>query len=98
VSDDISNQTCPNRYTLTRTYKATDVCGNVKTCAQIITVADETPPEITCPPPVASDNCTANPRIFTSPLSGSRFPVGTNIVTCTAVDECNNSNSCTFIV
>jgi hypothetical protein len=118
VSDDISNQTCPNRYTLTRTYKATDVCGNSKTCTQIITVIDETPPEITCPPqvnaaedprnsggatvnyppPVASDNCTANPQIFNSPLPGSRFPVGTNIVTCTAVDECNNSNSCTFIV
>ena len=49
VGDVISNQTCPNRYTLTRTYRATDLCGNSATCAQIITVFDDTPPTITCP-------------------------------------------------
>ncbi|MBL0009802.1 MAG: T9SS type A sorting domain-containing protein [Saprospiraceae bacterium] len=49
VSDVISNQTCPNRYTLTRTYRATDLCGNSSTCAQIITVFDNTAPSITCP-------------------------------------------------
>ncbi|MBK8831720.1 MAG: T9SS type A sorting domain-containing protein [Saprospiraceae bacterium] len=49
VSDVISNQTCPNRYTLTRTYRATDLCGNSTTCAQIITVFDNTAPSITCP-------------------------------------------------
>ncbi|MDO8367610.1 MAG: ice-binding family protein, partial [Saprospiraceae bacterium] len=49
VGDVISNQTCANRYTITRTYRATDVCGNSATCAQIITVNDITPPSITCP-------------------------------------------------
>src|SRR5437660_5240301 len=53
---------------------------------------------VSYPPPVATDNCTANPAIFSSPLSGSLFPVGTNIVTGTAVDDCSNSNSCRFIV
>src|SRR5262249_25234084 len=38
VGDNISNQTAPNRYTITRTYQATDVCGNSSTCAQTITV------------------------------------------------------------
>jgi len=52
VSDVISNQTCANRYTLTRTYRATDVCGNSATCAQIITVFDNTPPTLTCPGPI----------------------------------------------
>jgi uncharacterized repeat protein (TIGR01451 family) len=47
--DVISNQTCVNRFTVTRTYLATDACGNSATCAQIITVFDNTPPVITCP-------------------------------------------------
>jgi Secretion system C-terminal sorting domain len=52
VSDVITNQTCANRYTLTRTYRSTDICGNSATCAQIITVLDNTPPSLTCPAPV----------------------------------------------
>jgi hypothetical protein len=49
-------------------------------------------------PPTATDNCTANPAIYNSPPPNSLFPVGTNIVVGTAVDNCNNSNSCSFIV
>jgi hypothetical protein len=52
VGDVISNQTCLNRYTITRTYRATDVCGNFTECTQIITVNDQTPPSLTCPAPV----------------------------------------------
>ena len=33
---------CPNPYTITRTYKATDACGRTATCTQIITVAAPT--------------------------------------------------------
>ncbi|MFU8844108.1 MAG: Calx-beta domain-containing protein, partial [Bacteroidales bacterium] len=43
VSDVITDQTCSNRYTLTRTYAVIDECGNVSTCHQIITVYDDTP-------------------------------------------------------
>jgi hypothetical protein len=50
VGDAISNQTCANRYTVTRTYRGTDACGNHADCTQIITVNDTTPPDITCPP------------------------------------------------
>ena len=49
VGDAISNRTCANRFIITRTYRATDVCGNAAICTQIITVNDQTPPIITCP-------------------------------------------------
>ncbi|MCB9850172.1 MAG: hypothetical protein H6817_05655 [Phycisphaerales bacterium] len=39
---------CPE--TIIRKYKATDDCGNVTTCGQIITVVDEEPPLLICPP------------------------------------------------
>ena len=46
VSDVISNKTCDNRFTLTRTYKATDAAGNFATCTQVITVYDDVAPQI----------------------------------------------------
>ncbi|MDH3649512.1 MAG: T9SS type A sorting domain-containing protein, partial [Saprospiraceae bacterium] len=48
VGDVPSGTTCP--MTITRTYQATDVCGNSATCTQIITVNDQTAP-IPPPPP-----------------------------------------------
>jgi hypothetical protein len=46
VGDNITNQTCPNRFTVTRTYQATDGAGNTARCSQVITVNDNTPPQI----------------------------------------------------
>lgn len=47
VGDVISEQTCANKFKLTRTYRATDVSGNTATCSQTITVDDKTPPTLT---------------------------------------------------
>ena len=45
VTDSITNDTvCPNQFTLTRTWTATDTCGNIATAIQIITVFDSIPP------------------------------------------------------
>ena len=45
VSDSVTNDTtCPNQYTLIRTWTATDTCGNYSTATQIITVFDSIPP------------------------------------------------------
>jgi hypothetical protein len=49
VGDVTSNQTCVNRYTITRTYRATDAAGNSSTCTQTIKVNDQTAPVINCP-------------------------------------------------
>jgi len=47
AGDVISNQTCANRFTLTRTYVATDSHANTAVCTQIISVNDIVPPQIT---------------------------------------------------
>ncbi|MBK9982116.1 MAG: hypothetical protein IPP15_06765 [Saprospiraceae bacterium] len=49
VNDVVTNQTCANKFTLTRTYRATDACGNSATCTQVFTVNDNTVPQLTCP-------------------------------------------------
>ena len=63
VGDVISAQICANKYTLTRTYRATDAAGNSATCSQTITVNDIIPPVVTCPAnstiPTPAGSCTA---------------------------------------
>ena len=49
------------------------------------------------PGPTANDNCSLGP-VNCSPPSGSRFPVGSTTVTCTATDSSNNTASCTSTV
>lgn len=40
---------CTHEFTLNRTWKATDIHGNVGTCLQVIKVEDKKAPTITCP-------------------------------------------------
>jgi uncharacterized repeat protein (TIGR01451 family) len=47
--DQSDGNTCPE--VITRTYRATDSCGNFTECTQLITIDDTTPPLITCPDP-----------------------------------------------
>src|SRR5204862_5179292 len=49
-ADQITPGSCPNRYTISRTYHATDACGNSSSQSQTITVDDETPPVISNAP------------------------------------------------
>ena len=44
VSDNITEQKCDNKYTIIRTWVATDACGNSTTSSQTITVNDSIPP------------------------------------------------------
>lgn len=59
VNDVISNQSCANQYTITRTYRATDACGNSATATQIITVNDNVPPAISAPPAITGIECSS---------------------------------------
>lgn len=45
----------------------------------------------------ASGGCTP-PTVVCNPPSGSIFPVGTTVVTCTASDTCGNTATCSFTV
>src|SRR5207245_2661396 len=47
--DSISSSNCAGQFVISRTYRATDQCGNSATCMQTITVNDTNPPSITCP-------------------------------------------------
>jgi len=103
---------CPNQFSVTRTWTATDACGNSSTASQTINVVDHTAPVITCPADIAIGSC-QNPVSFTvsandacsgavtvvaTPPSGSTFPVGDNIVTVVATDACGNQAQKTFHV
>lgn len=59
VGDTPLADSCGGR--ITRTYRATDSCGNFAECTQTITVDDTIPPVITCPPDtivvLANANC-----------------------------------------
>ena len=82
VGDVITNQTCTNRFIVTRTYRATDACGNSTTCAQVITVFDNTVPTITCPPNI------------TIAFGANETPQSTG--TATGADNCAGTPTITF--
>jgi hypothetical protein len=84
------------------------------TCTQYVRIVDTTPPVINCPSnrvvaicnsnavvtwvATATDNCSTNITVTSSPPSGSTLARGTNTVVVTATDGCHNTNTCTFQV
>src|SRR5207245_1444249 len=59
LGDTITNQSCASRYTIIRSYQASDAAGNRATCSQTITVDDETAPMITAGPADTTVSCAA---------------------------------------
>jgi len=45
-----TSEICANKYQFVRRFTATDQSGNTRTCTQLITVSDETPPVFLTPP------------------------------------------------
>ena len=93
VGDVNSNQTCTNRVTITRTYRATDVCGNFTNCTQIITVNDQTPPALTCPGPITVSCANQVPAPNTTSVTGLSDNCG-GIVTVTHVGDVISNQTC----
>ncbi|MBL7729639.1 MAG: HYR domain-containing protein, partial [Chitinophagaceae bacterium] len=92
ISDVISNQTCANRYTVTRTYRATDVCGNFSECTQIITVNDQTPPVITCPAAITVACASAVPAPNTALVTATDNCAG--VITITHISDVITNQTC----
>ncbi len=71
---DVSSQTptgtgCSNdNYTITRTWTASDPCGNTSQCVQVITVQDTEAPVIICPPEVTIE---CDEPLVTLPVMGT---------------------------
>ena len=92
--------------TYTRTWVATDACGNSNTCSQTVTVLDSTPPVINCTTnksvncgapivfdtPFVSDACNSFTLTFTTVTNGP-CPK-TYKRTWLATDACGNTNTC----
>ncbi|MCB0521540.1 MAG: T9SS type A sorting domain-containing protein [Saprospiraceae bacterium] len=94
VADAVSSQTCTNQYVLTRTYRATDVCGNVAECTQVITVFDNTPPSISFVNPLLVSGGTLPIQCYGQDPSWS-LPVF-NAGSITATDICGGDVAVTF--
>src|SRR5512139_4251015 len=61
-NDQTTQGDCANEYSVTRTWTATDNCGNSATCSRTIWVQDTTAPVIVCPViPNDTINCPATP-------------------------------------
>ena len=84
-TDVLSLGSCPS--TITRTWRATDDCGNSSTCNQIITLIDTQAPQVICPPDVTI-SCSDN----TNPVN-TGFASGTD--NCDASLSITHSNSTT---
>ncbi len=77
-----------------------DTTPPVVRCPDNITVQAQFPD---CLVPVtfrakAEDTCDPTPQVACDPPSGSFFPLGTTVVTCTATDRCGNRSTCQFTV
>ena len=80
-SDVIDPGSCPNEFTITRTWTATDDCGNEATASQILYVVDTTAPEITGAPQDITIDC-------------DQIPAPPANVT--ATDNCDNNVDITY--
>ncbi|HRE77370.1 MAG TPA: hypothetical protein PLL09_06040, partial [Flavobacterium sp.] len=85
--DTTTNGQCAGSYSVTRTWTATDVCGNSSTASQTINVEDNTAPVINPLPGESTISCVPSPT--------SR--INLSFDQAVAIDECGSDFTLTFI-
>ncbi|NUY79707.1 gliding motility-associated C-terminal domain-containing protein [Flavobacterium sp. MAH-1] len=90
TSNDVTTPgSCPNSYTIVRTWTATDACGNTATASQTINVQDITAPTITTQAQNLTIQCTAgNQNALNQWLASNGGAVASD--SCSAVTWSNN--------
>ncbi|MFL0499085.1 HYR domain-containing protein [Priestia megaterium] len=71
------------------------------TCTNNITVSNDLGvcgATVNYPSPTVTDECPLGFSVSCTPPSGSFFPIGTTIVTCTVTDLCGGTATCSFTV
>lgn len=94
----MTNALCGSAYVATRTWRATDACGNSATCSQSVLVQDSTPPQIACATNEVVD--WGGPWDFTAPTAsdpGSSLPVGITVFSTTTNWFCASTYTVTRI-
>ena len=110
ILDTVTNNSCGVTFTTTRTWLATDACGNTNICSQTIDVVDTTAPAITCntnrivectgtwtfDTPTVSDACDTNVllTILDTTTNNNCGVTFTTTRTWLATDACGNTNIC----
>ncbi|MFZ1515029.1 MAG: HYR domain-containing protein [Saprospiraceae bacterium] len=105
VTEVVTNQTCDHRFTLTRTWKATDAKGNTATCTQVVTTNDLTAPTLTGTPyagTTGTNACLAN-AAAASPFNAANAIIGytdncTGVLTATLTDTDVSGTDCAWTV
>ncbi|MDO8368789.1 MAG: HYR domain-containing protein, partial [Saprospiraceae bacterium] len=69
-----TNGSCPDTYTLTRTWSAVDDCGNTSTVTQVISVQDITKPIFTVVPANVTVDCQSIPALGNSSATDNCDP------------------------
>ncbi len=108
-TDVIINGLCPHAYSIQRTWRATDDCGNFSTCVQTISVNDVTSPilvgvpinvTVSCdnipavPVVTATDNCDPTLSVIYTETSNTVVEgCGSIVRTWTVADDCGNTST-----
>lgn len=90
LDEDTDYNGCFSSYTITRTWTATDDCGNSSTATQVITIEDTTAPEFTLVPASYSVECTDEVVYENATAADNCAGFSMDLVTDTVLSDCNN--------